>query len=625
MLTEILSSSGNAVVNVSGRIDTSTAPAFQNDMNALDYDAIERLTLDFNDVLYVSSAGLRVLLILKKRMGDRPFALINVNASVAEILETTGFSQLLDYRAVNSDTDYSHMSFKEFLAQKVRTGTAEAVLYSDGLSYTWSELDKCAQIMAADLHKQGVTKGSHVAISSPNSANWIITFYAIQKLGAIACLVNFNLGAQEVVTLSKVGDITHFCYGAMPQMKDEGEFLSAIKSDGSLITSVYNIRGSVNFKDRLGEYGNVEGRFEGKVEADDACVMIFTSGSTGTPKGVLLSAYNILNASSAMADIIRLSSQDKACLITPMFHILGLTTGLFANGIADAPMFIPESLKTAELIRVISTEGITAFHSVPTMMLAIVNNPGFSVEKVSSLRATILAGSPVSEAQMVMLREKFPANNFYIAYGLSEMAPVTMTVYGDTEEHITQTIGKPVGGVEIKIWDTDNNCECKPGDTGEIIVQGYNLMSCYYKAELDKQAVDAEGWLHTGDLGHFDAEGYIHFSGRAKELIIRGGENIVPNEIASAISEDEAVADVKVVGVPDNFWGETVAAAVLMKDGHTFDEQAMRAALAGKLAKYKIPAYFIVYDKFPFLPNGKVDAVNLKKDVIEKVSRLTGK
>ena len=319
---------------------------------------------------------------------------------------------------------------------------------------------------------------------------------------------------------------------------------------------------------------------------------------------------------------LKITKEDKACLILPLFHIFGLVANLFPNNIADAETIILDNIKTANIIKVISENKCTLFNSVPTMLLSIINNKDFQPEKLSTLRATISAGASISEAQMTMLSELLPNNHFISSYGLSEMAPISISDYDDTKEHLTKTIGKPMKNIQIRIFDNEKQQVCPVGESGEIQVQGYNLMTCYYKAALDDQSIDDEGWLHTGDLGYFDEEGYIHFVGRSKELIIRGGENIVPNEVISAISQEDYIADAKVFGVPDDFWGETVAAAIVMKEGFTFDEEKLRESLKTRLAKYKIPAHFFVYDSFPSLPNGKVDSVNLKKEVIQKAKEL---
>lgn len=612
-----------AKVEVEGRLDVNSAPLFHENMAAIDLDLIDKVEMDLSGVGYVSSVGLREFIILKKKLGEKTLRLEKVNPLVDEIFRTTGFDTILDYSVFDPKTDYSHMSFKGFLAHKAKNGPDKEILYSEGASYNWQEIDKCSHIIANDLAKLGVGKGTHVAICGANSINWVLTFYAIQKLGAIAILANSSLSAPEIVKLSGIGDITVFCYGEILTMEDEKEFLSEITGEGSLINTVYDIRKNISFKERLPEYDDIRNKFEGRVGTDDTALMIFTSGSTGIPKGVLLSAYNILNAACSNAESIRLTKDDRACLILPLFHVFGMVAGLFANAVSDASMMLPGKVKTAEIIRTIAENKCTVFHAVPTMLLSIINNPEFSPEKLASLRSTILSGAPVSEAQMRMLQELFPGNHFAASYGLSEMAPVSITDYEDSVRHITKTIGKPVSSVDIRIFDNESGKVCKPGTTGEIQVRGYNLMTCYYKADMDTQSFDGDGWLHTGDLGYLVDDGYLYFVGRSKELIIRGGENIVPNEIASAISQNEDIADVKVVGVPDEFWGEIVAAAVLMKEGKTFEEEEMRSELKQRLARFKMPAHFIVYDKFPMLANGKVDSVTLKNDVVCKCKKAS--
>ena len=607
------------LVKVNGSIDVESSPSFRKELADIDYKSLKGFTFDFEKVSYISSAGLRELLIVVKKINKAyPLKILNVNSLVEEIFVGTQFARYFEYTLAEEKPDFAHLSFKEFLAYKIKNGPEKTILSYFGKNYNWQDIDKYSQIIADDLAKKGVKKGSHVALCGSNSANWIFTFYAIQKLGAIAQLLSFSLPGDEIIKFAKVGDITFLCYGEMPLVTDEESFTKAVTGDDSPIKTTYSIKNNVDFSQRLNEYDNLKGKYENKIESDQPCAMIFTSGSTGVPKGVLVSAYNILNAANSNVETLRITKEDKACLILPLFHIFGLVAGLFANAIADSEMVIPDNIKTANLIKVISENKCTIFHSVPTMLLSIVNNKDFNMEKLSSLRATILSGAPVSEAQMLMLTEKFPNNHFISSYGLSEMAPVSTTDYDDTKEHISKTIGKPVKDIQIRIFDKEKNEECPVGVSGEIQVQGYNLMTGYYNVDIFDQSIDDEGWLHTGDLGYFDEDGYIHFVGRSKELIIRGGENIVPNEVISAISKEDYIADAKVFGVPDDFWGETVAAAIVMKDGFTFDEEKMLESLKTRLAKYKIPAHFFVYDSFPSLPNGKVDSVNLKKDVIRK-------
>ncbi len=609
------------VLEVSGRIDANTHKGLQQVVTDLDCTN-QRLVFDFRDVSYISSAGLRVIMSAAKKVGSGNLGIVQVNDEIFDIFRTVGYDALLDIeRAEEGVSTFVLSSFKEILSSYARKFPNANIVSHLGNTYTWKCLEACAQIAAHDLYERGVRKGDHVGICSSNSANWIITFFAIQKLGAIACLMNFNYSAQEIATASNAGDVTYLCYGEITAMKDEEAFLSEIKmSDANNIQEFYNIGNDIDFTKRLDEYDSVCGLHDVKVEVDDVCAMIYTSGSTGMPKGVLLSAFNILNASQAMSEEIKVNEHDKLCLIIPLFHIFGMTAGLFCNAMNNALIIIPDSIRTNILIDTIATYKCTLFHSVPTMVLAVMNNKAFSAEKVASLRCTILAGAAATATQVSNIHEAFPHVHFVTAYGLSEMAPVSMTKYDDTIEHVATTAGLPTSNIQIAVVDPQTGIDCDPDVTGEIIVEGYNLMCSYYKVPLELQSVDDSGWLHTGDLGFFDKDGYLHLTGRAKELIIRGGENIMPFEIAEAISKYPQVADVKVQGVPDDFFGEVVGASVVMKEGETLDVEDLLQFLRERLAKFKIPAYVFQYDEFPLLSNGKVDAVELKRDMNAKAA-----
>ena len=615
-------SSEGLVLEISGSIDTSTAPVLREKIAAIP-DFTPKVTMDFKDVEYLSSAGLRELLICRQRFDGDRMLLINVTPEIYDIFQTTGFHMMIPMEVTNDEVStYVHLSFKDFLKKKVET-TPDSIAIADiGGSYTWSDVEIYSQIIANGLEAKGVKKGTHVAICGANSVNWVLTFFAIQKLGAMAQLLNFNMRASEIARVAEIGDITHLCYGQMPEMKDEEAYLAELKAAGSPLQEFISIRNDrQDIRERRGEYEAIKDKFGFTVREDDPCAMIFTSGSTGNPKGVLLSAYNVLNAAEINYKDQTLVDTDRTCLILPLFHIFGLVAGLFANAIAGSTIFIPRDLRTDTLIELIDREKCTIFHSVPTMLIAMMNNKGFSKEKLASIRCTIISGAAASEAQIKMFKDNLPNDHFLASYGLSEMAPVSITKYDDTEEHVLQTVGKPVENIQIRICNPETGAECPVGTSGEVQVQGFNLMTGYYKVALDMQSIDTEGWLHTGDLGFMDTDGYLHLPGRLKELIIRGGENIMPGEVEAAISELSIIDNVKVLGVPSDFFGEEVGACIKLKDGAEWNEDEVKSELAKSLAKFKIPSHFFLYDEFPMLGTGKIDGVKLKEDVINRLAQ----
>ena len=482
-------------LKVSGRLDTETSSQFREEMKQIPQNA-EKLIFDFTDVNYVSSAGLRELLVCRKQYpGDR-MTIINVQENVYEVFEMTGFDAIIPVEiAKDHDAAYMTLSFKSFLEKKVQTESGRVVVKTDTDSYTWSDIDKCSQLVADDLAKLGVKKGTHVGLISANSINWIITFFAIQKLGAMAMLFNFGLFPHETAKVASIADVTHLCYGEMPAAQDEEAFLNEVKNaEGSTVKFTYSIKKSIDLKQRYDEYESMKDKFGQTVDADTPCTVIFTSGSTGKPKGVILSSYNILNAAVSSRKNQTLNSSDRNCLILPMFHIFGLVAGLFANFLADSLICLPKDIRTDTLLNLIEKERCTIFHSVPTMMIALVNNKSFDPSRCSTLRCTILSGAAATVSQIQMFREKLPNEHFISSYGLSEMAPVSASDYGDTDEHLLYTVGKPFPNIEIKIQDYVTKKECRLREQGEILVQGYNLMMGYYKLSPDDQSIDEDGW-----------------------------------------------------------------------------------------------------------------------------------
>ena len=529
----------------------------------------------------------------------------------------TGFSDPFKNRVRNETDKSRNVSIRDMIEQRVHECPEGIFVKSDGIEYTWRDIDRGSSVIAGELYALGAGAGSHVALCGANSVNWILTFFAIQKIGAVAVLLNSQLTSEEITVFSKRGDITHFCLGNTP-IRNRKQFSKEILDpERSQIKAVLDVGDEIDFlKKPVTEFPDVVPM------SDDICVIIFTSGSTATPKGVQLSAFCLLNSSDFCVKNLKMTVDDRVCAILPFFHIFGLTAVLLSCVISGSLIILPRSVKPDDLMRVLKHEKCTILHTVPTVFIRLVNAPGFTIRLVSGIRASYMSGAPMSEAQLKMLMDKFPNNHFMKRYGLTEMTPVTSTDLEDDINHILYTVGKPTDGTDMRIKDMETGRFCPAGIQGEIVVKGAFLMSGYYKQPADKQPFDEDGFLHTGDLGFLDEEGYLHFTGRAKDIIIRGGENIMPNEVASAISMHENVVDVKVIGVPDEIYGEIVTAAVVLKDGVIFDGKEMRDFLMTKLAKYKIPTYFFIYEKLPSLANGKIDAVSLKKEIISRLGNI---
>ena len=507
----------------------------------------------------------------------------------------------------------SELSFRDLLEQEASLYPEKILFCDDNRPVSWKELNSCADKMAQELYELGVRKGTHVGLCGANSTGWITAFFAIQKLGAIGVLLNPALLPGEVATHSDIADITHLCYGKSRFSKDPEGYISSIKaSDDCGIKCFYNIE-----KEWKEAAGNTELQF--RSQPDDPALMLFTSGSTGRPKCAMLSAYNVLTAAVESRNSQLLTEEDRTCLILPLFHIFGIIAGLFANILGGSVMYMPGDMHASTLIECIEKNACTVFHAVPTLMLMILGNENFKPEKLKTVRCTILSGAAATKEQIEMFHKTLPNDHFLSAYGLSESAPVSTLPYGDTLENCIKTVGKPMDHIRLKIVNIESGMECSPGEEGEIIVRGENLMTGYYKVKIEDQSIDGDGWLHTGDLGRLREDGYLCFSGRLKELIIRGGENISPSDVAAAVSSLPGVKDVKVLGVPSEFYGEEVCACIVPDKETEFDVEAAGEKLKKMIAAFKVPSYFLFYDEFPVLATGKVDMVRLKKDAAKRI------
>lgn len=603
-------------VDVVGTIDSNTVSEFSKKMDQIDI-ANNNIVLDFNNTTYITSAGLRALLVLVKRVKNKTFKIINVNSSIESIFEMTGFDKMLNYSVKNESE--SNEGFITLLNDRLKHNKDMIACIYMGKEYTWNDIDIASHIVADDLYKMGVKKGSHVGICAYNSYNWVITFLAVQKLGGIGVLINSNLKPIEVKDICEIGGADYLCFGSVITDEKYQEYISDFNkvTGGSIKT--YNIASYINVLDREEEYNNIKDNYREIYNCDDPSVVIFTSGSSGKPKAVLASAYNLTIPVNHFCKVFNINDGERSCAFLPFFHIFGLCSQVILSMKKNMPLYIPENNKPATIVNIIDKYKCTIFNTVPTMMLAIVMDKDFDPNRLSTLKLSVLGGSSTTEEQMKLLQKLLPNNHFANIYGMSENAIISLTKYVDTIEHMTQTVGVTPDYLDIEIREIGSNKVLGRNETGEICIRSKTMIVCYYNLNVSQQPIGEDGFLRTGDLGYIDDDGYVILNGRVKELIIRGGENISPNEVCNVIAKLDAIADAKVIGVPHKLLGEEVAAAVVLKDNKTLPPN-VREELAKSMANYKIPAYFVVFDRLPLLGSGKIDGITLKKMTVEKIS-----
>lgn len=601
-------------IEVYGTLDNNTSNDFFLKMENVDIEH-KNVVLDFSNVDYITSAGLRILLVLAKRAKDTELRIININSSIEEVFKMTGFDKLINYSLKEALSD--NLGYIDYFNKRVNESKNKIICTFNDREYSWFDLDVCSQIVSNDLFKLGVKKGSHVGICAYNSTNWLIVYIALRKLGAIAVLINSQLKVNEINDICEIGGIDYLCYGSSLDNNQFSSFEINLKKLRPEII-VYDISNYIDFILRKNEYEVIKNKFREKYNCDDPSIIIFTSGSSGKPKAVIASDYNVLIPIKYFCDFIGYKNDDRSCAFLPFFHIFGLCSLIQFSVVTDTPIFIPKNNQPSSIVNTIEKYRCTIFHSVPTMMLAIVMDKNFDSKRLLSLRLSVLGGAITTEQQMKLLQKAIPNNHFANVYGMSENAIISLTKYEDTIEHMTQTVGLPPDYLDIEIREVGSNKVLERNETGEICIRSKTMIVNYYNLDIDKQPIGTDGYLRTGDLGYIDNDGYVILNGRVKELIIRGGENISPNEVCNCISKLDEIANAKVIGIPSDFYGEEVAAAIVMKDGKDFNPK-IRDILSNYLAKYKIPSYFVILDKLPLLGSGKIDSIKLKNIVIEKI------
>ena len=510
---------------------------------------------------------------------------------------------------------------------------------------TYSEFRDDVDNFARALVSLGVKRGSKVAIWATNVPAWYITFWATTKIGAILVTVNTAYKIHEAEYLLRQSDthtlvmvesaldsnyrqiINELC----PELKDtkKGEPLHSKKLPflRNVITVDFKQPGSLTLEEAFERADMVPKeeiyRMAALVRPNDVCNMQYTSGTTGFPKGVMLTHYNVVNNGKCIGDRMGLSTADRFLIQVPMFHCFGMVlsmTSSITHGttICPIPYF---SAKSA--LACINQERITAFNGVPTMFIAMFNHPDYRKTDFSYMRTGIMAGSgcPPELMKRAAQPDEMNMRGIVSVYGQTESSPgSTMSAWTDSLELRTETVGYDFPHVECKIIDPETGEILPPGQNGEFCSRGYNTMKGYYKMpEATKETVDEEGWLHSGDLACKDEDGNYRITGRLKDMIIRGGENLYPKEIEEFIYTNPKVQDVQVIGVPDKKYGEEAMACIVLKKGETCTEEEMHNFITASLARHKVPRYIDFVDAFPMNAAGKVLKYKMREDAIEKL------
>lgn len=521
-------------------------------------------------------------------------------------------------------------------------GDNDAVVYVDrGLRYSYRQFNEICNTAAKGFLRLGIKKGDHVAIWATNYPEWLITMFATAKIGAVLVTVNTNYKVFELEYLLRQSDscalllmeglkdnnymeiLTKLCpnLGASEPGKLNSPNLPFLKNIIHLDNMDYD--GVFKWSDilALGETVRDDELFAASrgLLPSDIINMQYTSGTTGFPKGVMLTHHNIINNGFYIGECMRFTPDDRLCIPVPFFHCFGCVLAVLAAVTHCATMVPVLSFKPAEVLLSVEKERCTALHGVPTMFIFLLGYKDFEKYDLSTLRTGIMAGSPCPIEVMREVVDRMNMREITIAYGQTESSPViTQTTVDDPLEVRVSTVGRPLPHIEVKIIDPETGGALPPGESGELCSRGYATMRGYYKMEeATRLAIDEEGWLHTGDLAIEDERGYFKISGRIKDMIIRGGENIYPREIEELLYTHPLVSDVQVVGIPSKEFGEEIAAYIILKKGAAASEDEIKAFVRENMARHKVPKAIIFVDAFPMTASGKVQKYKLREMAVD--------
>ncbi len=519
----------------------------------------------------------------------------------------------------------------------------EAVVYvGRGIRYTYEQFRGVCNLAARGFMELGIKTGDHVAVWAENQPEWLITQFATGKMGAVLVTVNTNYQVMELEYLLKHSDTQtlilsqgvranypEILYKICPELKHSTPGKLKSKKLPHLKNVIFmgegeTPAGMISWEEvlergfRVSEEKLIER--QNSLNPDDVINMQYTSGTTGFPKGVMLTHKNIIADANYIAECMEFSHQDRLCIPVPFFHCFGCVLGTLVCVTKGATMVPVTKFEPEEVLKVVEKEKCTAVHGVPTMFIAELEHPHFREYDLSSLRTGIMAGSPCPVKVMKQVINDMGAGEITIAYGLTEASPViTQTRTADPLDKRVNTVGKALPSIEVKIVDPETGQKVPYGIQGELCTRGFHVMKGYYKMpEATAEAIDDEGWLHTGDLAVMEEDGYCKITGRLKDMIIRGGENIYPREIEEYFYQHPQIKDIQVIGIPDEKYGEEVMAYIQLKEGEEVTPEEIFEYFKEQLSWHKLPKRIEIVSEFPLTASGKVQKYKLQERAIKK-------
>ncbi len=505
-------------------------------------------------------------------------------------------------------------------------GDREAVIScAQGRRCTYAELGTAVDELARALMAAGLAKGDRIGIWSPNCVEWTLVQYATAKLGAILVNINPAYRTSELEYALKQSGCRMLV--AAPTFKTS-DYRAMIEEVSPSLPELERLvfLDSPDWDELLAGAGGVSAddlraRSDDLHPADPINIQ-YTSGTTGFPKGATLTHINILNNGYFVGEGCRYTEEDRICIPVPFYHCFGMVMGNLGATTHGAAMVIPAPAFDPEAtLKACAEERCTSLYGVPTMFIAQLDHPRFGDYDLSSLRTGIMAGSPCPVEVMKRVMDLMHMSEVGICYGMTETSPVsTQTAHDDPLEKRVGSVGRVHPHVEVKIVDPEVGATVAQGDPGELCTRGYSVMAGYWKdPERTAEAIDADGWMHTGDLATMDDEGYVNIVGRSKDMVIRGGENVYPREVEEFLYSHPSIADVQVIGVPDQRYGEELMAWVIPREGASLDADAIREFCQGRIAHYKIPRYVKTVDAFPMTVTGKVQKFKMREQAVDEL------